>query len=594
MGKRGIELAGITETWLEELKAKTDILTVIGGYTKLVKKGRSFWGSCPFHHERTPSFSVNPEGGYYHCFGCGAGGDVIKFVMQIESIDFIDAVKLLAEKAGMKLPEFENSDELRVQKKKKDELRNMMKLAARRYYDNLTTREEGKEALNYLRSRGVEDKYIVRFGLGASLGFNDIVDYLQKQGFSKELMVDAGIAEVKNGRYFDALHGRLIFPIFNNFGEVVAFGGRFLGKTDFAKYKNATNTVLFDKSKNLYGINLLSKLKQRQKVDSVIIVEGYMDTISLVQAGIENVVASMGTALTPQQAKKLKNYADTVYICYDGDGAGQKATLRGLAILKEAGLNVKVMSLPDGMDPDDTVKKLGKEGFIDLQNQAKPLVEYRLSLCEKLLGDSVEQRTAYTNSALDVLRELQSTVEKEVYLPTIASKSGLSIDALRRELYEKKEKKEVTVNEGVGVDKSLQGKDVGYYTAARFILATMLAGKTYDAEGESLGAYFDNQTHTDIFNYVNLCRQEQKPIVAGNLFGAVDDSELNAIIGTRLAPNEEESERRFFKESALRIKKKYLEKRIKTLSDLIRKEQDQDKKKAYLEELNNLIIPTKK
>lgn len=587
-------MAGITDTWLDELKAKTDILTVIGGYTKLVRKGRSFWGLCPFHHEKTPSFSVNAEGGFYHCFGCGAGGDVIKFVMNIESIDFIDAVKLLAEKAGMKVPEFENSDEMRAQKKKKDELRRMMKLAARRYFDNLTT-AGGQEALNYLRSRGVEDKYIVRFGLGASLGFNDIIDYLSKNGFSKELMVEAGIAEVKNGRYFDALHGRLIFPIFNNFGEVVAFGGRFLGKTDFAKYKNATNTVLFDKSKNLYGINLLSKVKQKIGIDSVIIVEGYMDTISLVQSGIENVVASMGTALTPLQAKKLKNYADTVYICYDGDGAGQKATLRGLSILKEAGLNVRVMSLPDGMDPDDTVKKLGKEGFIALMKEAKPLIEYRLSLCEKLLGESIEQKTLYASSCLDVLREVESTVEKEGYLPAVAKNSGLSIDALRRELYEKKTpKKETQINEGVGVDKSLLGKDVGYYTASRFILATMLAGKGYDKEGESLVAYFDDKTHVDIFNYVNLCREENKPIVAGNLFGAVDDTELNAIIGTRLSQNVEESERRFFKESALRLKKRYLEKRIRTLSELIKKEKDEDRKKGYLQELNDLILPTKK
>ncbi len=587
-------MAGITENWLEELKAKIDIVTVIGGYTKLVRKGRSFWGLCPFHHEKTPSFSVNAEGGFYHCFGCGAGGDVIKFVMNIESIDFIDAVKLLAEKAGMKIPEFENSDEMRAQKKKKDELRRMMKLTARRYFDNLTT-SGGQDALNYLRSRGVEDKYIVRFGLGASLDFNDIIDYLSKNGFSKELMVEAGIAEVKNGRYFDALHGRLIFPIFNNFGEVVAFGGRFLGKTDFAKYKNATNTVLFDKSKNLYGINLLSKVKQKVGIDSVIIVEGYMDTISLVQAGIENVVASMGTALTPLQAKKLKNYADTVYICYDGDGAGQKATLRGLSILKEAGLNVRVMSLPDGMDPDDTVKKLGKEGFVALMKDAKPLVEYRLSLCEKLLGESIEQKTAYATSCLDVLRELESTVEKEGYLPAVAKNSGLSIDALRRELYEKKaQKNETSINEGVGVDKSLFGKDVGYYTASRFILATMLAGKGYDKEGESLVAYFDDKTHVDVFNYVNLCREENKPIVAGNLFGMVDDTELNAIIGTRLAQNVEDSERRFFKESALRLKKRYLEKRIKTLSELIKKETNEDRKKEYLQELNDLIIPTKK
>ncbi len=589
-------MSEITEAWLEELKARTDILTIIGGYTKLVRKGRSYWGLCPFHNEKTPSFSVNPEGRYYHCFGCGAGGDVIKFVMNVESVDFIDAVKILAEKAGMKVPELVNNDEMRQAKKRKEELRQMMKLAARHYFDNLNYSPSGKPALEYLRLRGVEDKFIVRFGLGASTGFNDIIDFLSKKGFSKDLMIEAGIAEVKNGRYFDALHGRLIFPIFDNFGDVVAFGGRYLGKTDFAKYKNATNTTLFNKSKNLYGINLLSKVKQKGGMDSVIIVEGYMDTISLVQAGIENVVASMGTALTAQQAKRLKNYSDTVYICYDGDGAGQKATLRGLDILKEAGLNVRVVSLPDGMDPDDTVKKLGKEGFISLLKEAKPLVEYKLSIAERKLGDSIEDKTAYVNSALDVLREIQSTVEREAYLPEISKKSGLQIDTLRRDLYEKREKKEdiLEPSEGVGVDKKLKQKDAGYYTASRFILATMLAGKNYDTEGESLHAYFTDKTHVDIFNYVTLCREENKEIVSGNLFGVVDDEELNAIIGTRLFSNEEESERRFFKECVIRLKKKYLEKRVATLSELIKKESDSTKRNEYLKELNELVLPTKK
>lgn len=589
-------MAELTENWLEELKARVDILTVIGGYTKLVKKGRSYWGLCPFHHEKTPSFSVNAEGRYYHCFGCGVGGDVIKFVQNIESVDFLDAVKILAEKAGMKVPELVSSDELKQSKKKKDDLRQMMKLTARRYFDNLNS-PAGSEALNYLRSRGVEDKYIVRFGLGASIGFNDVIDYLSKRGYSKELMLEAGIAEVKNGKYFDALHGRLIFPIFDNFGDVVAFGGRFLGKTDFAKYKNATNTTLFNKSKNLYGINLLSKVKQKVGVDSVIIVEGYMDTISLVQAGIENVVASMGTALTAQQAKKLKNYANTVYICYDGDGAGQKATLRGLDILKEAGLNVRVVSLPDGLDPDDTVKKLGKEGFNKLLKEAKPLVEYKLSIAERKLGDSIEEKTAYAHSALEVLREIQSTVEREAYLPEISKKSGLQIDSLRRELYEKrdiKEESDVSNNGTVGIDKKLTGKDAGYYTASRFILATMLAGKKYDLDGESLGSYFTDKTHLDIFNYVTLCRAENKNIVSGNLFGVVDDEELNAIIGTRLISGEEDSEKRFFKECALRLKKKYLDKRIAMLSEIIKKESDPIKKKEYLTELNELVLPTKK
>lgn len=587
--------SGFNDNWLEELKSKTDILTIIGKYTRLVRKGRSYWGLCPFHHEKTPSFSVNPEGQFYHCFGCGVGGDVIKFVMQIESIDFMDAVKLLAEQAGMKMPEFGDSSRMKELKQKKDALRSMMKSAAKHYHENLMT-SGGKPALDYLKNRGVQDKYIVRFGLGASLGFSEIIDYLSNQGYSKDLMVEAGIAEVKNNRYFDALFGRLIFPIFNNFGEVVAFGGRKLEKTDFAKYKNATNTVLFDKSKNLYGINLLSKLKQRESVTSVIMVEGYMDTISLVQAGVENVVASMGTALTPLQAKKLKNYADTVYICYDGDGAGQKATLRGLDILKEAGLKVLVMSLPNGMDPDDTVKKLGRDGFVKLMNEAKPLIEYKLSLSEKLLDGTLQGRVNYANSAIDVLRVIDGSVEKEAYLPKIAEKSKLSIDSLKRDLYDPtKQKKEETVDV-IQENKIIQKKekDMAYYSAARFILSAMLSSRAYAYDGESLASYFDCQTHVDVYNYATLCTENQKPIVAGNLYGTVEDEELDAILGTTLSNGEEDSEARFFKECVLRLKKRYLDKKIADISAKITEEKDAEKKKSLLVELNEMILQSKK
>ena len=586
---------GLNDKWLEELKARTDILTVIGKYTRLTRKGRSFWGLCPFHHEKTPSFSVNPEGQFYHCFGCGVGGDVIKFVMQIESIDFMDAIKMLAEQAGMKMPEFVDGGKVREMKQKKDELRAMMKLTARHYHENLMT-EGGKPALDYLRKRGVQDKYIVRFGLGASLGFSEMVDYLSKKGYSKELMMDAGIAETKNGRYFDALANRLIFPIFNNFGEVVAFGGRKLEKTDFAKYKNTKETVLFDKSKNLYGINLLTKLKQRETINSVIMVEGNMDVISLVQAGVENVVASMGTALTPFQAKKIKNYCDTVYICYDGDGAGQKATLRGLDILREAGLKVFVMSLPDGKDPDDTVRELGKEGFVALMKEAKPLIEYKLYLAEKLLDNTLQGRVNYASAALDVLREIESSVEKEAYLPSISENSKLSIDSLKRDLYDPTKKKVENSENVIQETKIIQKpeKDMGYYSAARFILSAMLSSREYSYHGEELSPYFDDKTHRYIYTYARLSFEKGSAIIPGNLYGTVDDDELNAVLGTPLSNGEEDKEIRFFEECVKRLKKRYLDRKISEISTRISKEKDSENKKALLVELNEMILQSKK
>ena len=585
---------GFNERWVEELKSKCDILTVIGKYTRLTRKGRSYWGLCPFHHEKTPSFSVNEAGQYYHCFGCGVGGDVIKFVMAIENIDFIDAVKLLADQVGMKLPEMGDGEGMREAKQKKDKLRTMMKLTAKHYFDNLQ-QPGGARALEYLRGRGIEDKYIVRFGLGASLGGFEMIDFLSKQGYSKQLMVEAGIAEEKNGRYVDAYQGRLIFPIFNNFGEVVAFGGRALDKTSFAKYKNTTQTTLFDKSKTIYGLNLINKLKQREKVTSLIIVEGYMDTISLVQAGIENVVASMGTALTQFQAKKLKNYCDTVYICYDGDTAGQTATLRGLDILKGVGLKVMVVSLPDGLDPDDVIKKRGRDAFLTLLDEALPLIEYKLKLAEKHLDGTLDGRTVYASKALDVLAEIDGSVEREAYLPMIRERSGLSLDALKRDLYDtKREKKEETppiIDKKKG---KLPTADQGYYTSSRYILSAMLSNRDYVWTGEALSEYFVLSAHKDMYNYCLLCHDAKKEIVAGNLYGVVDDEELNAVLATPLSQGDDLSEARFFAQCVAKLRKMYLDKRITALTEEIKKTTDEQEKKALLVELNTLVIQSKK
>ena len=596
LSSKGYRVAnnGFNERWVEELKSKCDILTVIGKYTRLIRKGRSYWGLCPFHHEKTPSFSVNEAGQYYHCFGCGVGGDVIKFVMAIENIDFIDAVKLLADQVGMKLPDLGDGEGMREAKQKKDKLRAMMKLAAKHYFDNLKL-SGGARALEYLRGRGIEDKYIVRFGLGASLGAFEMIDYLSKQGYSKELMVEAGLAELKNGRYLDAYQGRLMFPIFNNFGEVVAFGGRALDKTSFAKYKNTTQTSLFDKSKTIYGLNLINKLKQREKVTSLIMVEGYMDTISLVQAGIENVVASMGTALTQFQAKKLKNYCDTVYICYDGDTAGQTATLRGLDILKNAGLKVLVVSLPDGLDPDDVIKKRGRDAFIRLLGEAKPLVEYKLSLAEKFLDGTLDGRTAYAQKALDVLSEIEGSVEKEAYLPIVRQKSGLSLDSLKRDLYDVKRIKSGDTPPVIDTKKpKLPASDQAYYTSARYILSAMLSSRDYVWTGEALSEYFVLSAHKDIYNYCLLCHDAGKDIVAGNLYGVVDDDELNAVLATPLSQGEDVSEARFFAQCVAKLRKMYLDKRITAITARIKETTDEQEKKELLGELNLLVIQSKK
>ena len=326
-GSRGLDFR-----FMQELKQKNDIIEVIASYVALDKKGNTHWACCPFHHEKTPSFAVNQADQFYHCFGCGVSGDVVKFVQEIESTDFMGAVRILAGRAKMAVPESNfDTEKAAEMKKKRDQMSAIMLDSARFYLSNLYSGDDRAQAhLAYIQNRKLSPTTVKKFGLGASLDFYGLPDYLAGKGYSRQNLLDCGVlGETKNGKLIDAQGGRLIFPIINAFDEVVAFGGRLLEKSDFAKYKNTKETLLFNKSKTLYNINLLKKLKRKQPIQNVIMVEGYMDTISLYQAGFENVVASMGTSLTKEQARLVKRYSDTVLISYDGDFAGQKADLRG-------------------------------------------------------------------------------------------------------------------------------------------------------------------------------------------------------------------------------------------------------------------------
>ena len=373
-------------TWTEELLAKTDIVKVISRYVPLTRKGRTLWGCCPFHHEKEPSFAVHDDKQFYYCFGCKESGNAITFVQKMESIDYIDAVKILAAEAKMELPAYDKTKagENGVSREKRERLYSLMRDAAKHYHENLYG-ERGKLAREYLEMRKVPQKLVTRFGFGASYDREEIINYLLGKGYTRAEMKEAGLIEQKADRWYDVFFGRLMIPIINNLGEVVAFGGRLIdpGTHIPIKYRNSTNTPIFDKSRTLYAINLLKKKKQREPVNNVIITEGYMDVLALHKAGFDTAVASMGTALTYAQAKLIRNYSTNVYISYDGDSAGQTATLRGLDILRDAGLNVKVVSLPDGLDPDDLIKERGAEAYAKLLEEALPLPAFKLNYLKK-------------------------------------------------------------------------------------------------------------------------------------------------------------------------------------------------------------------
>ena len=484
--------------WLEELKSKVNIVDVVEGYVSLNRKGGKYWACCPFHHEKTPSFSVD-EAGMYYCFGCHKGGDVISFVQDIEHTDFMGAVSILAAKAGMTVPEFsKKGDSAGISKRKRDRLYNLMREAASFYHKALMS-DAGKAARGYLDGRGITRPTLTSFGLGFAPG-NGLIDRLREMGYSNDEMLDAGVAGTsKSGRLYDVLGGRLIVPIINNLKQVIAFGGRVLEKGEQPKYRNTKETVIFDKSKELFGQHTIKKAMIEGAVDSVIMVEGYMDVISLYQAGIKNCMASMGTALTVQQSRLLKRYADKVYISYDGDFAGQKATMRGLDILYGEGLSVKVVSIPGGKDPDEYVREFGKRGYMDLLSQAKPLFEYKLDkLAEGYDLNVAEDRGAYVVEAVKVLYELKNPAQVEAYMDYISAKADIPKPVLVKQYAQGAEAEARPIPKP-----ELTRKTGKYYNAMRFVLYSLFGGQE-GVEVPDLSQYITDADHKAI--YVEYCR----------------------------------------------------------------------------------------
>jgi len=393
--------------------------------------------------------------------------------MEIDHTDFMGAVGILASKAGMTVPEFRSSgDKAALSKRHRDRLYSLMRDCAS-YYHKCLMSDKGKRARAYLAARGISERTIKVFGLGYCPGFDDSIAHLTSLGYGKDEMIEVGIAgDKRGGGIYDVQADRLIVPIINNMRQVIAFGGRVLEKDKQPKYRNTKETVLFDKSRELFGLHTVKKAMIEEAVDSIIMVEGYMDVISLYQAGIGNCLASMGTALTEMQAKLLKRYSDKIYISYDGDSAGQKATMRGLDILYGEGLNVRVVSVPDGKDPDEYVREKGKKGYMDLLASAKPLFEYKLDKLAQEFNMSVpEDRGAYAVKAVDVLRALTNPAQVDVYIDYISARSDIAKPVLVRQ-YESG-----NTAESVAAPVIISGKKTGkIFKALRFMMYALYAG----------------------------------------------------------------------------------------------------------------------
>ncbi len=414
---------------IEEVRMKNDIVGVISGYVRMQKKGSNYFGLCPFHNEKSPSFSVSPGKQMYYCFGCGAGGNVITFIMEYENLTFQEAVKMLADRAGINLPELEYNEEVRQRESRRTRLLEVNKEAARYYYYMLRT-PRGRTGYQYLAGRQLSEETMKKFGLGYADGAgSDLTAYLRSKGYSDELINEAGLTgyDEKRGMH-DKFWNRVMFPIQDSNHRVIGFGGRVMGDAK-PKYLNSPETLIFDKSRNLYGLNFA----RTSRKGNIILCEGYMDVIAMHQAGFTQAIASLGTAFTTGQASLLGRYTKEVLLAYDSDGAGVNAAMRAIGILKESGLRGKVIDMQPYKDPDEFVKNMGADAFQERIDGAQNSFFFELKVLERdYRMDDPESKTAFHREIAKKLCAFEEEVERENYIESVAQKYHIGFDNLRR------------------------------------------------------------------------------------------------------------------------------------------------------------------
>jgi len=439
-------MAYYSEEIIEEVKSANDIVDVVSNYVQLKRNGSNYFGLCPFHREKTPSFSVAGEKQIYHCFGCGKGGNVIRFVMEAENISFVEAIQMLAERAKIDLPSkdtrdlYLSQDELLQKEQSKKNMYEINKIAGRFFYDNI---QKSKIAQEYIQKRSIEPATVRKFGIGFALDDNGLTKLLVSRNFLEEDMLATGLVGKNDyGKLYDKFKNRLMFPIFDIRGKVVAFGGRCLESAEvmkaqrIPKYVNSPENLIYTKGRHLYALNLARKANEKMK--KILVVEGYMDVISPHQAGISNVVASLGTALTEQQGRLLRQYADEIILSYDSDEAGQNAIERGLEVLRSLGVSAKVLQMSGAKDPDEYILKYGPERFKKLMDSSISYAEYKINRLKQdyQLNDTTEKIKFLTKMA-EVLAKIDNNIERDIYVDKFSQELGVGKEAILAEIEKK-------------------------------------------------------------------------------------------------------------------------------------------------------------
>ena len=582
----------LTPDFLEELRGRNDIIDVASKYITLNRRGANFWACCPFHHEKTPSFSVKQDGQFFKCFGCGESGNVITLVMKMENVDFLSAVEILCKNCGMQMPTNSDNDEMQKKKKERDKIYQVLKSSTEFYHNNLLSNPNSLQA-QYLKRRGISEEMIEKFQIGASLNYDDLIKHLKSLGYSYEEMVLAGVAGKNDHGAYDFYGTRLLFPIFNGFGDVVAYSGRAVEENpERAKYKNTPQTAVFNKSEILFAYNFVRDLKKQHMLDTIIVVEGHIDVIACHQAGITNTIGCMGTALTSLHAKKIKQLVDNVILCLDGDNAGNMATYKAIDTLKEVGLNVRVVRLNKAKDPDEYIKKYGKEAFLQELYSGLDCVDFVLNDSAKKYNlNSNLDKIKYIQEALNYISKFATPAEQEIYLGEVQKIVRVPIDALRKSL-NKTEKKEMEIVEAdLPVDDI---KNNAIKESKIFILASMLYKK---AEIENISTLFLTQDELkDLYEFLRDRIENNKDYNVSTLFDSFE-IKANSLIDKVVNYNFPENYQEFLKDTIKKVRINELETEKAHIKQLIVNSKTLDEQIEYLkkiQEIDSLINKEKK
>lgn len=577
---------------IDEVLNRSDIVDIASSYVSLKRNGSDYVCLCPFHREKTPSFHISSDKQLYYCFGCGSGGNIIDFIMKIENLDFVDTIKFLAERAGITLEEEIYSPQIQRNHDKREAILKMNRLAAKYYVQNLSG-DDARHAREYAFSRGLNREIISTYGIGyARNTWSDLVDYLKENGFRNDEIVEAGLA-VKNekGNIYDKFRNRLMFPIIDVRGNVIAFSGRALDDSP-AKYMNSPETPVFHKGSNIFGLNIA---KQYSSKDGIILVEGNMDAVSLYTFGFTNAVAGLGTALTDQQAQLLKRYTPLVYVCYDNDAAGEKAAEKAIEVLSAAGIKLKILSYKDAKDPDEFLRKKGAESFMKVISSALSPTEYKiLNIRKKYNLVESADKVEFINQAAEILADNENDVEREVFIKRIAAETDISVDSIfaqvnkirynkSRKTYKKAERM-VQSTKPVSYQRRGEPIPTASYKSERMLLNVIFFNLSAFklAKSQLEADEFSNELHAQLFLEILKFRETNEAYDASAFLSSLPES-LKATATEILFKEYTGDAQATAKDNIEKIKKQNLNEKINRLA-----------KEGKVDEINELINARRK